>query len=242
MPAPQSRLPVIIILLCLVALSALTIIVVSGRNAPGDLQVLAAAISARTTFLTQAISVLTFIGSAVPAMVVCLLLSLMELRRVVKATAISRSSLHRQDIVIIIAAAWPLIAFCGAVGIDILMRVLIGRLPPDVERIQQLLPEIRAPFQQFSFPSGHACTVLVTYGALSVIAWRTPVIRWVTLTFAALTIVGVGYGRLYLGVHWPSDVLAGYLLGTTWLMLALIARRHINSGRTAQDYELRVES
>ena len=240
-PAPRSWLPVAIIVLCAAVISILTIIVASGRNSPGDTQILAVAMSARTPFLTHTISVLTFMGSAVPTMVFCLLLSLVQLHRTLKATAITLPSLHRQDIPVVMSALWPIIAFCGAVGMDILMRVTIGRLPPDVEKIQELLPELRAPFQQFSFPSGHACTVLVTYGALSIMTWRTPVVRWITLTFALLTIVGVGLGRLYLGVHWPSDVLAGYLLGTAWLMLALVARRYIYWGRTARNYGHTVE-
>ncbi len=240
--ALSIRLLSAIAILCLLGLAVLTALVIAAHHAPGDWLILTIAMAVRTTFMTHAISVLTFIGSAVPTMIICAVLSLVELRHAMQEPAFRQATTSRQRLLPVVQSAWPLLAFGGAVGFDILMRIAIGRLPPEVERIEQLLPEVQMSFQRYSFPSGHACTVLVTYGALSVIAWRTPVVKWVTLVFAIFTIAGVGFGRLYLGVHWPSDVLAGYFLGTFWLMLALMVRRYLDSVKTAQYDGLRVES
>ena len=55
-------------------------------------------------------------------------------------------------------------------------------------------------------------------------AWRLGAPRrvlGVALTVAALIVLGVGWSRVYLGVHWPSDVLGGWLLGATMLLVAV---------------------
>ena len=78
-----------------------------------------------------------------------------------------------------------------------------------------------------SFPSGHAMTSLVTYGVLLLVflpaiapRWRRPVIA-----LAAAIVVVVGVTRVALGVHYPSDVVGGWLLGSVWLMVTTAALR-----------------
>lgn len=80
--------------------------------------------------------------------------------------------------------------------------------------------------KDFSFPSGHAFTALVLYGALLYGGW----IRWSAswsrglLALATGLLVGtIGWSRLVLRVHYPTDVLGGYLLGITWLALLWMA-------------------
>jgi membrane-associated phospholipid phosphatase len=78
----------------------------------------------------------------------------------------------------------------------------------------------------YSFPSGHAMGSAVTFGALSYIAfrllhgWRT---RATALAFAATLIVGVSLSRVYLGVHWFSDICAGIAAGLLWVVIATVA-------------------
>lgn len=78
----------------------------------------------------------------------------------------------------------------------------------------------------YSFPSGHATVSLATYGALAVVlARRVPKgrARLACLGGAALLISLIGFSRLYLGVHYLSDVLAGFSAGTAWLALCVVA-------------------
>ncbi|THA76852.1 phosphatase PAP2 family protein [Streptomyces sp. A0642] len=74
-----------------------------------------------------------------------------------------------------------------------------------------------------AFPSGHAMTAMVTCGLLLWLLRRSgarPWIRRTALAAAAVSVLGVGLTRLYLGVHWPSDVLGGWLLGAALTALA----------------------
>ncbi|HEY3288717.1 MAG TPA: phosphatase PAP2 family protein, partial [Anaerolineae bacterium] len=104
----------------------------------------------------------------------------------------------------------------------VLLRMLIARLPPQGEQLMSLLPEYQFFFQRYSYPSGHAVTVMVTYGAMMLAARRWPIPRILVSLVGALIIVIVGVGRLYLGVHWPSDVAAGYILGIIWLTATVL--------------------
>ncbi|MBV9650124.1 MAG: phosphatase PAP2 family protein [Pseudonocardiales bacterium] len=119
----------------------------------------------------------------------------------------------------------PLILLLGGGGIAVINTVvkhLVGRSRPP--RVTAVLGEYG-----FSFPSGHTTGTTVVW-LLS--AWM--VSRWViglragrvlVWTAALLMIVAVGATRVYLGVHFPSDVLAGWALGAAWaVIIALVAR------------------
>jgi len=72
----------------------------------------------------------------------------------------------------------------------------------------------------FSFPSGHALASMCFYGVVAILAARHASTRGrsaATWMAAGLVIVLVGVSRIYIGMHYPSDVLAGYLIGLAWL-------------------------
>jgi membrane-associated phospholipid phosphatase len=70
----------------------------------------------------------------------------------------------------------------------------------------------------YSFPSGHALGSMVLYGfSAYLLARRFPQRNRLIYGLAVLLIGGIGLSRLYLGVHWPTDVLAGYGIGFLWI-------------------------
>jgi membrane-associated phospholipid phosphatase len=80
------------------------------------------------------------------------------------------------------------------------------------------------PGQSWSFPSGHAMVSLATYGFLAYLGWQLFRGRWRVLWVGALALLValIGLSRLYLGVHYATDVLAGYLAGFIWLDSVII--------------------
>jgi undecaprenyl-diphosphatase len=71
-----------------------------------------------------------------------------------------------------------------------------------------------------SFPSGHAALSAATYLAIAMVVSRAePSFRRYTFTIAGLLSLLAGLTRIYLGVHWPSDVVAGWFVGAAWVIL-----------------------
>jgi membrane-associated phospholipid phosphatase len=74
----------------------------------------------------------------------------------------------------------------------------------------------------FSFPSGHAVGSMVVYGFIAYILAKELFIYQKYIYFtASILIVAIGFSRLYLGVHYPTDIIAGYGVGFLWLMTCL---------------------
>lgn len=81
-----------------------------------------------------------------------------------------------------------------------------------------------ATVSTYSFPSGHATVSIAVYGALCLVLVRrlTGPARVVCVAAAVLLVSLIGFSRLYLGVHFLSDVLAGYSVGLAWLALCVV--------------------
>ncbi|MCB1877345.1 MAG: phosphatase PAP2 family protein [Chromatiales bacterium] len=77
----------------------------------------------------------------------------------------------------------------------------------------------------YSFPSGHSLNAVTVYGFLAVLLARelSPARRWIPYGMATVLIAGIALSRLYLGVHWLSDILGGIGLGLVWVSLLGIA-------------------
>lgn len=78
----------------------------------------------------------------------------------------------------------------------------------------------------FSFPSGHALGSFVMYGFLAyLLSAHFPKFSKLIYTLAVLTIALIGLSRMYIGVHWPTDIIGGYGIGYLWLMLCIAMLR-----------------
>jgi undecaprenyl-diphosphatase len=113
------------------------------------------------------------------------------------------------------AASWLAIASLGASVLNVLLKSVFARERPALLD-SELLPG------SFSFPSGHAflsAAIYLTAGALLTQVIAKPATRAIVLAAAVLMTVLIGLSRVYLGVHYPSDVLAGWTLGLCWAAL-----------------------
>ena len=81
----------------------------------------------------------------------------------------------------------------------------------------------------FSFPSGHATLSVALYGFILWLVYGTlsPNRRYLMITATTILILAIGFSRLYLGVHYPSDVIAGYLLGGVFVLLGIKVAKYI---------------
>jgi undecaprenyl-diphosphatase len=105
-------------------------------------------------------------------------------------------------------------AVSSGVALNRLLKFSFARPRPDL-----VVPAVRV--FTASFPSGHATMSAITYLTLGALLARThseiPV-RIYFMTLAGMLTVLVGLSRIYLGVHYPTDVLAGWCIGTAWAM------------------------
>lgn len=113
------------------------------------------------------------------------------------------------------------VAVAGGQALSSLLKVGVDR--PRPELVSHLVTET-----SLSFPSGHAMLSAVTYLTLGSLAARFlpgRTTKVYVLSLAVLTTLLVGVSRIYLGVHWPSDVLAGWCAGFAWAMLCWLVAR-----------------
>jgi undecaprenyl-diphosphatase len=110
---------------------------------------------------------------------------------------------------------------------------LEGVLKPIVHRVRPE-PFFHTPLPtDFSFPSGHALVASCFYGMVAALVAQgiqAPRLRWLIRALAALVIVLVGLSRVYLGVHYPSDVIGGYAAALVWVSTLIgLGRRRAGS-------------
>jgi membrane-associated phospholipid phosphatase len=106
------------------------------------------------------------------------------------------------------------IAVVGEVAIFVCVTLVIDRPRPRVAHLDTAPPTS-------SFPSGHVAAAVALYGALAVVVWTYSRREWLRVGAAVIAIavpIVVGLSRLYRGMHYPTDVLGGALLGSLWLL------------------------
>lgn len=156
----------------------------------------------RTPWLTRCMQVVTWLGSGwvtVPLlMLAALLLPLWRDRR-------------------------RTVALVLAVSVGSALLVTAGKLL--TVRPRPVVGEVLTTATGYAFPSGHSAQAAAAYGMLALlvslrVARAAKPLVWLAATALALL---VGFSRLYLGVHWLTDVLAGYALGACWLATVVAA-------------------
>ncbi len=127
-------------------------------------------------------------------------------------------------------AAFTVGAVAGGATISTLLKVTYARTRPDV--VEHLVG-----IDSASFPSGHAMNSAVTYLTLAVLlsrAEKSAALRRYLISMAIALTLLVGFSRLYLGVHWPTDVLAGWTIGATWAAACSLFAKRLQARHTLE--------
>jgi membrane-associated phospholipid phosphatase len=105
----------------------------------------------------------------------------------------------------------------GAIGLNCWLKLLFGRARPALwDRLIHV--------GLHSFPSGHAMVSIATYGFIGYsLANQFPQRQRQIFALTAILIGAIGFSRLYLGVHWLTDVTAGYAVGLVWLIACILS-------------------
>lgn len=126
------------------------------------------------------------------------------------------------------------LAWCGLAAV-IAGTALTGVLKNGYNRPRPSLVEHAVWVANPSFPSGHSTMSAVVYLTLGILVARTQQRRLVRVFIVAISMaltVLVGCSRIYLGVHWPTDVVAGWLLGGAWAVLFWLVAMQVDPNRT----------
>ena len=181
-----------------------------GGVAALDRPVLAWLAAHRDDEVTVAMQTLTTIGGPIVLPVLALL-----------GAAMLRWRTRSWEPVIFVA-----VTAAGSATITLAGKHLVGRARP-------VMQNALGGEGGFSFPSGHSLNAMAVLGVLAFLtagstrSWARRV--WVS-AFTVLTVALIGLSRLYLGVHWLTDVLAAWLLGGMWLIAVLGVRHYLNRG------------
>lgn len=116
-------------------------------------------------------------------------------------------------------AALVAFAFAGAEALDGLLKVEFARPRPSFAH--PVVPQAGG----YSFPSGHATASMAVYGALAYLALTTvrkPAVRAAGAGACVLLVILIGFSRIYLGEHFPSDVIGGWCVALAWLAILVL--------------------
>ena len=132
-------------------------------------------------------------------------------------------------------AAFVVASVAGGVAVSSLLKLGFARPRPD------LVPHSVVVFTN-SFPSGHAmmsAIVYLTLGNLLARSQHSVAIKVYLMSLALFLTLLVGVSRVYLGVHWPSDVLAGWAVGAGWALICWLVMSLLQSAGTVEGDESR---
>ncbi|WP_257146172.1 phosphatase PAP2 family protein [Priestia megaterium] len=153
-----------------------------------------------SSLLTSIMNAFTFIGST-PSVIAISLLSLFFLYKLLN---------HRVELILFIVIVG------GHAILNQILKLFFHRDRPDLHRLIEV--------EGYSFPSGHAMSAFAVYGALSFLLWHDIPTRWgrtILVLVSSIIILAIGISRIYLGVHYPSDIIGGFFASGIWLALSI---------------------
>lgn len=187
-------------LLSLIGFSCMAILISKQKIVSFDSAVISFIQGLESPLLTDIMKFFTFIGSTVSVAV--LAMGALFFLYIVLG--------HRSELILLIAAV------LGSNLLFITLKLFFQRARPDLHRLIEV--------SGYSFPSGHATNACTLYGILAFLLWRhipTRLGRTILVIISIIMILTIGISRIYLGVHYPSDIIGGYCISAFWLTVLI---------------------
>lgn len=187
-------------LLSAIGFSVIAILVSDKKIAQFDSVITSFVQGLESPAITSIMKFFTFIGGGFPVAIVSIVV-LLVLYKILH---------HRRELILFI---WVVI---GTGLLNEALKLIFHRTRPTLHRIVNA--------NGFSFPSGHSMIAFSLYGILAFLLWRhisTPYGRGILIVFSSAMILMIGISRIYLGVHYPSDVLGGFLASGFWVAVSI---------------------
>ncbi|MDQ0193203.1 phosphatase PAP2 family protein [Paenibacillus wynnii] len=181
--------------------AAIAVLVVNNWVSNLDLYIINKVQSVESPFLTSLAKSLSFVGSSQLALELALI-TMVLLIIVVR---------HRMELVLFL---WVVVL--GSQILNMFLKLQFHRARPT---IYQMIEQ-----EGHSFPSGHSMTAFSLYVVIAYLLWHSISSksgRRLLIAGTILITTGIGWSRVYLGVHYPSDVIGGYTASAAWLMLSI---------------------
>jgi undecaprenyl-diphosphatase len=134
-----------------------------------------------------------------------------------------------------------LLFFIGVIGcsslLNLALKTIFHRARPDIHRIIDA--------SGFSFPSGHSMAAFTLYGIMIYFLWKHIHNIWIrtcVIFLGIMIVLMIGISRIYLGVHYPSDVIGGYLISAAWLSSSIgLYERFLEQRWRSRKFRKRIE-
>lgn len=196
----QLTFAFLVTLLSLLAFSFIAVQISTEKIGHFDQLIIAFIQGLESPFLTSGMKFFTFIGSYMGVVLLTVLI-----------LCIFSKIVHQRTELILFV-----MVITGSVVLNRLLKEFFHRARPDLHQLIEI--------GGFSFPSGHAMNAFTVYGILTFLLWQHIPSKWlrvVLISFSVFMISAIGISRIYLGVHFPSDILGGYFAGGFWLSIAI---------------------
>lgn len=190
----------VISVICALGFGLIAVLVGNTKTQNFDSTIISWVQGLEAPLLTTIMKFFTIIGSGMPIVIITVIIM-----------AILYLFLgHRRELLFLF---WVMI---GTSLINKLLKLVFQRTRPTLHRI--------AEASGYSFPSGHSVAAFALYGALAFLIWKhvpTAIGRILIIILSSLFIAIIGISRIYLGVHYPSDVIGGYLMSACCLTVSI---------------------
>ncbi|MBO9129466.1 phosphatase PAP2 family protein [Bacillus sp. 165] len=190
----------LISLLCATAFGLIALLISDKKIIGFDNTIISFIQGLETPTLTSIMKFFTFIGAGLPIVFLSLAIILF-LYKVLH---------HRRELILFV---WVVI---GSALLNRILKIIFHRARPTIHRIVEA--------NGFSFPSGHSMAAFSLYGIVTFLLWKhvkSSAGRVIFILSSGIMILAIGISRIYLGVHYPSDVLGGYLASGSWLAVSI---------------------